>query len=136
MVSLNKKTKIIISSVAIVAVLLLIALPMAGAETTANNVTSNLKTLNAEGKIYQTIDSSTIKYYSADLTLTLQPTTTDGNIKKFDITGGTLVANGVTYTFANGKGGVSSGRHLILLEARGAASDGQSVTLRLAGRYS
>ena len=62
MVTLNKKTKIIIGSIAIFAILLSIVLPITGAETTANNVASNLKTFNAEGKIYQTIDNDTIKY--------------------------------------------------------------------------
>jgi hypothetical protein len=136
MVNLNKRTKIIIGSIAIVAVLLAIALPIAGAEIATNTVASNLKIFNSEGKIYQTIDSSTIKYYSADLTLTLQPTTTDGNVKKFDVTSGTLVANGITYTFTSGRGAVLTGRHLILLEAQGAASNEQNLTLKIAGRYS
>jgi hypothetical protein len=136
MVTLCKKTKIIIASITTVAIILAVILPLAGAETITNDATSNLKTLTAEGKIYQRIDSNTIKYYSATLTLTLQPTTTNDNVKKFDVTGGILSANGVTYTLTSGKGGVLTTRHLALLEAQGTASDGQVVTLKLAGRYS
>ena len=56
-------------------------------------------------------------------------------IKKFDVTGGTLVANGVTYTFTSGNGGVLTGRHTVLLQAQGTSPDGQAVTLKLAGQY-
>ena len=135
MVTLSKKSKIIITTISAIAIILAIAIPLAGAETITNNAASNIRTLTANGKIYQTIDSNTIKYYSATLTLTLQPTKTDGNIKKLVVTSCTLVANGVTYTFASGNGGVSKGRNIVLLQAEGTGTDGQAVTLKLAGRY-
>jgi hypothetical protein len=135
MVTLSRKNKIAITTMIVIAAVLAIALPLANAQTT-NNAVSNIKTLKAQGNIYQTIDSNTIKYYPASLTLTLQPTSTTGPVKKFDITGGTLVANGVSYTFASGNGAVLTGRHVVLMQAQGTSPDGQAVTLKLAGQYS
>ena len=74
MVTLSKKNKIAIAAIVAMAIVLVITVPYVSAQTIANNAASNIKTLNAQGNIYQTIDSSTIKYYQANLTLTLQPT--------------------------------------------------------------
>ena len=135
MVTLTRKNKIAITSIIVIGAVLAIALPLASAQAT-NNAVLNIKTLKAQGNIYQTIDSNTIKYYPASLTLTLQPTSTNGPVKKFDITGGTLKANGVSYTLTGGNGSVLTGRHVVLLQATGTSSDGQAVTLKLAGQYS
>ena len=135
MVTLKRKSKIVITAIIVVAAVMAVALPLASAQAT-NNAVSNIKTLKAQGNIYQTIDSNTIKYYPATLTLTLQPTSTNGPVKKFDVTGGTLVANGISYTFTIGNGGVLTGRHAVLLQSQGTSSDGQTVTLKLAGQYS
>jgi hypothetical protein len=135
MVNLTKKKKITLAVIAALAIALVITVPFVGAQVVANNAASNIKTLNARGNIYQTIDSDTIKYYQANLTLTLQPTSTSGNAKLFDVTGGSLVANGVTYTFTSGNGGVLTGRHAVLLQAQGTDPNGQAVTLKLAGQY-
>lgn len=123
-------------AVAALAIVLIIAVPNVYAQTTANNAVSNIRTLNAKGNIYQTIDSDTIKYYPASLTLTLQPTSTSGKVKLFDVTSGTLVANGVSYTFTSGNGGLLTGRHAVLLQAQGSDPNGQAVTLKFAGQYS
>ena len=136
MVNLSKRNKIVIAAVAALAIVLAISVPYVSAQAVANNAASNVRTLNARGYIYQTIDSNTIKYYPANLTLTLQPTSTNGNVKLFDVTGGTLVANSVTYTFTGGNGGVLTGRHAVLLQAQGTDPNGQTVTLKLAGQYS
>ena len=136
MVSLSKKNKIAIAAIVAMAIVLVITVPYVSAQTIANNAASNIRTLNARGNIYQTIDSNTIKYYQANLTLTLQPTSTNGTVKLFDVTGGTLVANGVSYTFTSGNGGVLTGRHDVLLQAQGTDPNGQPVTLKLAGQYS
>ena len=136
MINLSRKSKIAIAAIVSIAIVLTITIPYASAQTIANNAATNIKTLNARGNIYQTIDSSTIKYYKANLTLTVQPTSTSGAVKLFDVTGGTLVANGVTYTFTGGNGGVLTGRHAVLLQAQGTDPDGQPVTLKLAGQYS
>ena len=135
MVTLSRKNKIILTTIILVTVALSVALPLASAQA-ANNSVSNIKTIKARGNIYQTIDSSTIKYYPASLTLTLQPTSTNGPVKKFDVTSGTLVANGITYTFTSGNGGVLTGKHVVLLQAKGTNPEGQAVTLKLAGQYS
>jgi hypothetical protein len=135
MVTLTRKNKITITAIIIIGAVLAIALPLASAQAT-NNAVSNIRTLKAQGNIYQTIDSNTIKYYPASLTLTLQPTSTNGPVKKFDVTSGTLVANGVSYKITGGNGGVLTGRHVVLLQATGTSSDGQAVTLKLAGQYS
>jgi hypothetical protein len=136
MVKLTRKNKIAIAALAAIAIVLVITVPYASAQTVANNAATNIKTLNAKGNIYQKIDSSAIKYYQADLTLTLQPTSTTGAVKRFDVTGGTLVANGVTFTFTSGNGGVLTGRHDVLLQAQGTDPNGQTVTLKFAGQYS
>ena len=136
MTKLTRKSKIAIAAVAAIAIILVVAVPYAAAQTIANNAASNLRTLHARGNIYQTVDSSTIKYYQANLTLTVEPTSTQGNAKLFTITGGTLVvANGVSYTFSGGNGGVLTGRHAVLLQAHGTDPDGQPVALKLAGQY-
>jgi len=137
MVTLSRKTKITIAGILAVAMALVIILPLVAAQTVANNAASNIKTLHARGNIYQTINSNTITYYQANLTLTLQPTSTNGTVKQFNVTGGTLVtANGNTYTFTSGNGGVFTSRHAVLLKAQGTDTNGQAVTLGLAGQYS
>jgi hypothetical protein len=136
MITLNKKNKVVIITLAVLAIVLGITVPYVSAQTIANNAVSNIRTLNAKGNIYQTIDSNTIKYYPASLTLTLQPTSTTGKAKLFDVTSGTLIANGITYTFTTGNGGVLTGRHAVLLQAQGTDPNGQSVTLKFAGQYS
>ena len=118
MITLSKKNKIAIIAIVSFAIVMAIAIPYVSAQTIANNAVSNIRTLKAKGNIYQTIDSNTIKYYPASLTLTLQPTSTSGKIRLFDVTSGTLVANGVSYTFTGGNGGVLTGRHAVLLRLR------------------
>jgi hypothetical protein len=46
-----------------------------------------------------------------------------------------MMVNGISYTIAAGKGGVLTGKHAILLQAQGTNADGQTVTIKLAGRY-
>lgn len=136
MVKLTKKNKIVITAITALAIVLAISVPYASAQAVADNAASNIKTLNAHGYIYQKIDSDTIKYYPANLTLILQSTGTNGTARLFDVTGGTLMANGATYTFTDGNGGVLTRRHVVLLQAQGTDPNGQAVTLKLAGQYS
>jgi hypothetical protein len=136
MITFTKRSKILIAAIFSIAIVLVIAVPFTSAQLVADNAASNIKTLNAKGNIYQTIDSSTIKYYQANLTLMVQPTTVNGTVRLFDVTSGTLSANGVTYVFTNGNGGVLTRRHDILLQAQGTDQNGQPVTLKLAGQYS
>ena len=137
MISLSKKTRLAIIAVVAIAIVVGVTIPFVGAQTIANNAASNIKTLNARGNIYQKINSNTIQFYQATLTLTLQPTSTSGTVKQFDVTGGTLVtANGASYSFTSGSGGVLTGKHDVLLQAQGTDQNGQPVTLKFAGQYS
>ena len=135
MVKLSRTIKIFIAAIVVLAIVLVVFVPYVDAQAVANNAASNIKTINAQGYIYQKIDSDTIKYYSANLTLAVQSTGTKGNAKLFDVTSGTLVANGVTYTFTSGNGGVLTRRHAVLLQAQGTEGNGASATLKLAGQY-
>lgn len=135
MIHLNRKSKIAFATIVAIAVVMMIAVPLASAQVTEANAASNLKTITAHGNIYQVIDNETIKYYPADLTLTLQPTSTNGTIKRFSVVEGTLTANGVSYAFTNGNGAVLPHRHIVLLQAQGTTPEGQTVTLRLGGLY-
>lgn len=136
MATLSRKNKIAIAATVTIAIILGITIPYVGAQTAANNSISNLKTLSAKGYVYQAFDSNTIKYYPANLTLSLQPTTINGTVRMFDVAGGTVVANGISYTITSGTGGYLTVRHVVLLQAQGTGPDGQSVTLKLAGQYS
>ena len=136
MMKLTKRTKIAIAAVVAIAVMLAVSIPYVAAQTVADNAAVNVRALHAHGDIYQKIDGSTIKYYQANLTLTVQPTNTTGPHKFFDVTGGSLVtADGAQYTFISGNGAVLTGRHAVLLQAQGTDANGQSVTLKLAGQY-
>jgi len=133
MVTLSRKSRTAILAIVAVAVILVIAVPFVGAQVASNSAVANVRTLKAQGYAYQKIDNQTVKY-PANFTLMLQPTS-NGTVKKFDVTGGTITANGVLYTINSGNGGVLTGRRLILLQAQGTSPDGQAVTLKLAGRY-
>lgn len=133
--ALSNKTKILIVAVIAIAVVSIIAVPLVSAQATANPITTT-KTLNAKGYAFQSIDNETIKKYPANFTLTLTPTTVNGTVHLFDVTGGSVVVNGATYTITGGKGGVLTGRHLVLLNATGTGPDGQSVVFKFAARYS
>jgi hypothetical protein len=136
MFTLSGRNKIAVIAIASVAVILLTTIPFAIAQTAANNVIANIKTFKTQGNAYQTIDSQTIKYYPSSLTLNLQPTSTSGSIKKFDVTGGTMIVNCFSYSITSGNGGLSLVRHIVLLQAEGIGPDGQAITLKLEGQYS
>ena len=133
MVKLAKKSKVALVAIAALTIILVIAVPFVSAQAAANNAVGNIKTLNAKGYAIQTGVSQ--DKFPANFTLTLQTTSTAATVKKFDITGGTVVVNGVSYAITNGNGGVATGRHLVLLQAQGTDPNGQTVTLKLEGRY-
>jgi hypothetical protein len=135
MKALSKKSKILVISVVAIAVVCLIAVPYVSAQTNANPIATT-KTLNAKGYAFQSINSDTIKKYNATFSLTLVPTTTNGTVRLFSVTGGSVVVNGVTYTINGGKGGILTGRHAVLLTSQGTGPDGQSVTFKFAAKYS
>jgi hypothetical protein len=132
MTTFTRNKKIVVSSIIAVALIMVISVSFVYAQTPDM---TNVKTWNAQGNQYQKIDNSTIKYYPASFSLNIQHTVTNGTVRRFDVVGGTLTLNGVTYTITSGNGGVLTGRHIILLQAQGATADGQTVTLKLAARY-
>jgi hypothetical protein len=134
LITLGRKNKVFITAITAVAIILAVSLPFVSALPTSTNAISNTKTLKAQGFAYQKTDGQTMKY-QANFTLTLQPTSSNGAIRKFDVAGGTVVVNGVPCAITGGNGGVLTGRRLILLQAQGTSPDGQSITLKLAGRY-
>ena len=71
MINLSKRKKMIIAVIVAVAIFLVITIPYVSAQTIANDAASNIKTLAAQGNIYQKIDGDTIKYYQASLTLSI-----------------------------------------------------------------
>jgi hypothetical protein len=133
MVKLTKKSKVALVAIVVFVVILVIAVPFVSAQAAASNAVGNIKTLNAKGFAIQTGESQ--DKFPANFTMALQATPTNDAVKKFDVTAGTVVVNGVSYAITDGKGGVATGRHLILLQAHGTDSNGQTVTLKLDGRY-
>lgn len=132
--ALSKKNNILIVSVVVIAVVCLIAVPYVAAQTSANPITTT-KTLHAKGYAFQAIDSDTIKKYNATFSLTLAPKSTNGPVKLFSVTDGSIIINGVTYTIDNGKGGILTGKHAVLLTSQGTEPDGQSIIFKFAAKY-
>jgi hypothetical protein len=132
--ALNKKSKILIGSLVAIAVVCLIAVPYVAAQTSANPIATT-KTLHAKGYAFQSIDSDTIKKYNSTFSLTLVPTSTNGTVKIFSVTGGSVVVNGATYIIDNGKGGIFTGRHAVLLTSEGKGPDGQTITFKFEAKY-
>ena len=136
MVTLSKKNKSIAIAITAIALALAISLPFVFAAPVAveGDFSQTLRNLKAVGIAIQRIDDQKVKN-AANFTLTLNPTETNATVKKFDVVGGTVKINGITYTITNGNGAALTKRRLILLQATGTDSTGQSVTLKLAGRY-
>jgi hypothetical protein len=132
--ALSKKSKILVVTIIAIVAVCLIAVPYVAAQTNANPIATT-KTINAKGHAFQAIDSDTIKKYNATFSLTLVPTSTNGTVKLFSVTGGSVVVNQVTYTIDSGKGGILTGRHAVLLTSQGKGPDGQSVTFKLEAKY-
>jgi len=133
--TLKNKNKVALAAMAAVAILLVIAVPFASAQTVSSGATVNVATMKAEGVAYQEVNGQTLKY-QANFTLMLQPASTSSSaIKCFDVAGGTVVVNGASYAIESGNGAVRTGRHIFMLQAQGTSPDGQTVTLKLEGRY-
>jgi len=134
MINLKNKNKVVLVAMAAFAMLLMIAVPFVGAQPVSNSAVASVKTMKAQGFAYQEINGETVKY-QADFTLMLQQTSTASVPKEFDVVGGTIVINGISYTMTSGNGVVRPGRHIFMLQAQGTSPDGQAVTLKLEGRY-
>ena len=135
MVTFTNKSKILIVAL-VVAALLVVVLPAAvyALPTSDSNLVGASRTLVAKGVDRQVVDGQIVTV-PANFTLTLERSGTNTTVPKFNVIGGSVVVNGVTYTITSGNGGVIRSKHLILLQAQGTGPNGQVVTLRLAGRY-
>ena len=133
--TLTEKSKILITIAAIAAVLV-VAVPYAAFALPAanNDPVQGTRDLLAKGVARQTINGENVTV-PANFTLTLEKTGDNATIPKFNVISGTIDVNGTIYTITSGNGGVIRSRHLILLQAQGTQLDGQTVTLKLAGRY-
>ena len=135
MFTLNRKSKIALVSIASLALMLVMLVPYANAQPVSTSTsTSNTKTLKAIGIAYQNANGQTSKF-KANFTLTVQPTSTFGSIKEFNVLNGTVFVNGVSYSIASGNGIVRTGRHVFMLQAQGTGPDGKAVTFKLEGKY-
>ena len=121
---------------AAIALVLIVAIPTAFAATSeaSSNPIQGTRNLIANGFARQTINGENVTT-PANFTLTLQRTGTNTTVPRFNVTSGTIIINGTTYTVSSGNGGVAKSKHAILLQAQATGPNGQTVTLKLAGRY-
>jgi hypothetical protein len=119
-----------------VAFVLVVAVPYVAfaAPAAVNNPIVGTRNLLGKGVVRETVNGENVNA-PANFTLTLERAGTNLSVPKFNVVGGALNVNGTIYTIASGDGGVLRARHVILLQAQGIGPDGQSATLKLAGRY-
>jgi hypothetical protein len=137
MVNITKRSKLVIAAVTVVA-LLVLAVPYAAyalPSTSGSDIIGATLTLVAKGFAVHVVNGQNVTV-PANFTLTLERAVSSTTASpKFNVAGGSVVVNGVTYTITSGNGAVLRGRHVILLQAQGTGPDGQAVTFKLAGRY-
>ena len=135
MTALTRKRKLVIAAAAIAALLVVVAVPYAVYALPVSDINiAASRTLVAKGVAREVVNGENVTV-PANFKLTLERSGGNSTVPKFNVTGGTIVVNGATYTITSGNGGVLRGRNLILLQAQGTGPDGQTVTLKLAGRY-
>ena len=119
-----------------VAFVLVVAVPYVtfAAPAAVNNPFVGTRNLLGKGVVRETANGENVTA-PANFTLTLERTGSNLSAPKFNVVSGDLNVNGTIYTITSGDGGVLRARHAILLQAQGIGPDGQSVTLKLAGRY-
>jgi hypothetical protein len=137
MVTLSKKRKQLIALSAVALVLLITVPCVAYAESPPSNsdsATWGTRLLRARGEALQKIgDEATVA--PANFTMVLEPTAVNATVIKFNVIGGTIDVNGTSYTVTEGNGAVIRDKHGFLMQVQGTGPDGESVTLKLAGRY-
>jgi hypothetical protein len=94
MIILSKKSKVILLSTVVVALVLFVALPFAYASTTQTDPTPGMKTLVARGVAVEKIDGQASKY-QAYFTLTLKATEANATVKKFDVVEGKVTVEAI-----------------------------------------
>src|ERR1035437_2809883 len=98
MVTFTNKSKILIVAL-VVAALLVVVLPAAvyALPTSDSNLVGASRTLVAKGVDRQVVDGQIVTV-PANFTLTLERSGTNTTVPKFNVIGGSVVVNGVTYT--------------------------------------
>jgi len=143
MFKLNNKRKIVLA-VAVLALVLIVALPYAASAAPVNDPVQGTANLLGKGIVWERVNGENFTA-PASFNLTLEksaaPSTTSAAsavptaVPRFNVVGGKLDVNGTIYTMTSGNGAVLRARHAVLLQAQGTSATGQSVTLKLEGRY-
>jgi hypothetical protein len=138
MFTLNKKQKMLITATTALALVFIVSFPYAyassPAETTAETQSSRTRMLRAKGIAVEKVNGQVVRS-SAGFALALEATEVNETIIKFNVISGTVKINETEYAITGGNGAVIRDKHGFLLQAQGTNADGQSVTLKLAGRY-
>jgi hypothetical protein len=142
MFTMKKKQKLLIAATAALALVLVASLPNTYASvpstTTTETQSSRTRMLIARG-VAVDITRSQVALTRAGFALELKATEVNETIIKFDIVGGTIRINktdyAIDYLMTGGNGAVIRDKHGCLLQATGTGPYGQSITLKLAGRY-
>jgi hypothetical protein len=138
MFTLNKKRKMLITSTMALAFVFIVSLPYAYASspsaTTAETQASQTRVSNAKGIAVEKSENQRV-IASAGFSLALETTEVNETTTKFNVISGTVKINRTEHTITGGNGAVIRDKHGSLLQAQGTSPDGQSGTLKLAGRY-
>jgi hypothetical protein len=138
MFTLKKKQKLLITATTALALVFIVSLPYAYASSpsaiTLETQSSRTRMLRAKGIAVEKTNSQVV-ITPAGFTLALEAAEVNETTIKFDVVGGTVRINETEYVITEGNGAVIRDKHGFLLQAQGTSVDGQSVTLKLAGRY-
>jgi len=138
MFTIKKKQKLLITATTALALVFVASLPHAYASvpsaTTTEPQSSRIRMLIAKGFAVDRTSSQVVITH-AGFALALEATEVNKTIMKFNVVGGTVRINETDYVMTEGNGAVIRDKRGFLLQAQGTSPDGQSVTLKLAGRY-
>jgi hypothetical protein len=131
-----KKKKLLITATTALALVFIVSLPYAYASSPSATTAESNRTrmLIAKGIAAEKTDSQVV-ITRAGFALALEATEVNETIIKFNVISGIVKINGIEYTITEGNGAVIRDKHGFLLQAQGTSPEGQSVTLKLAGRY-
>jgi len=116
----------------------MVSLPYAYASSpsapTAETQASRARMLRVKGFAVEKVNGQVV-ISSAGFALALEATEANETIIKFNVISGKVKINETEYAITGGNGAVIRDKHGFLLQAEGISPGGQSVTLKLAGRY-
>ena len=128
----------LITATTALALIFIVSLPYAYASSpsaaTEETQSSRTRMLRAKGIAVEKANGQAV-ITPAGFALALEATEVNETIIKFNVVGGTVRINGTEYVITGGNGAVIRDKHGFLLQAEGTSPEGQSVTLKLAGRY-